>query len=172
MSSPSPSPFNERPFTDREWMGDATPTDPRAQRNRAGRRGGHVLTRALSPPNKTGLPTLLHSQRPCPGRSHRMPTTSPHARDEWPTEPATPTPSYRSRTCWGRTARNQLASAEPTPWRGPQVKDCRSCAGSEVILDSIASRIASVAEANAGPFFNLQVLDEPPRPRRGLTPAR
>src|SRR3954451_12189160 len=42
------------------------------------RRGGHLLTRALSPPNKTGLPTLLHSRRPCPGRSHRRPTT-PHS---------------------------------------------------------------------------------------------
>src|SRR6185436_11457582 len=54
---------------------ETTPTDPRAQRNRAGRRGGHLLTRALSPPNNTGLPTLLHSRRPCPGRSHRKPTT-------------------------------------------------------------------------------------------------
>ena len=62
---------------DRERVGETTPTDPRAQRNRAGRRGGHLLTRALSPPNKTGLPTLLHSRRPCPGRSHRRPTT-PH----------------------------------------------------------------------------------------------
>src|SRR5215467_14707123 len=58
-------------------MGEATSTDPRAQRNRAGRRGGHLLTRALSPPNKTGLPTLLHSQRPCPGRSHRTPNQPP-----------------------------------------------------------------------------------------------
>src|SRR6185312_15888121 len=60
---------------DRERVGETTPTDPRAQRNRAGRRGGHLLTRALSPPNKTGLPTLLHSRRPCPGRSHRKPAT-------------------------------------------------------------------------------------------------
>ena len=59
--------------SDRERVGEATPTDPRAQRNRAGRRGGHLLTRALSPPCNTGLPTLLHSRRPCPGRSHRMP---------------------------------------------------------------------------------------------------
>src|SRR4051812_16504053 len=34
-----------------------------------------ALTRALGPPNKTGLPTLLHSRRPCPGRSHRKPPT-------------------------------------------------------------------------------------------------
>jgi hypothetical protein len=60
---------------DRERVGETTPTDSRAQRNRAGRRGGHLLTRALSPPNNTGLPTLLHSRRPCPGRSHRKPTT-------------------------------------------------------------------------------------------------
>jgi hypothetical protein len=38
--------------TDREWVGETTPTDPRAQRNRAGRRGGHLLTRAPSPPCK------------------------------------------------------------------------------------------------------------------------
>src|SRR4029450_1930340 len=63
---------------DREWVGETTPTDPRAQRNRAGRRGGHLLTRALSPACNTGLPTLLHSRRPCPGRSHRKPTT-PHS---------------------------------------------------------------------------------------------
>ena len=36
-----------------------------------------------------------------------------------------------------------------------------------MILDSIASRIASVAEANAGPFFKLQVLDEPPTAEAG-----
>jgi mutator family transposase len=36
-----------------------------------------VWRRALSPPNKNGLPTLLHSRRPCPGRSHRMPATHP-----------------------------------------------------------------------------------------------
>src|SRR5262249_28029381 len=59
-------------------VGEATPTDPRAQRNRAGRRGGHLTTRALSPAHNTGLPTLLHSQRPCPGRSHRKPTRPTH----------------------------------------------------------------------------------------------
>ena len=70
--------------TDRERVGEATPTDPRAQRNRAGRRGGHLLTRALGPPNNTGLPTLLHSRRPCPGRSHRMPNdcTPPEASEQ------------------------------------------------------------------------------------------
>src|SRR3954447_8655329 len=73
---------------DRERVGETTPTDPRSQRNRAGRRGGHLLTRALSPPNNTGLPTLLHSRRPCPGRSHRKPTTPSPARK--PTEPAAP----------------------------------------------------------------------------------
>src|SRR3954452_489453 len=73
---------------DRERVGETTPTDSRAQRNRAGRRGGHLLTRALSPPNNTGLPTLLHSRRPCPGRSHRKPTTPSPARK--PTEPAAP----------------------------------------------------------------------------------
>jgi hypothetical protein len=30
-------------------VGDTTPTDPRSQRNRAGRRGGQLLTRALIP---------------------------------------------------------------------------------------------------------------------------
>ena len=58
-------------------MGEMTPTDPRAQRNRASRRGGHLTTRARSPSHNTGLPTLLHSQRPCPGQSHRMPTNAP-----------------------------------------------------------------------------------------------
>ncbi|HSU09265.1 MAG TPA: transposase, partial [Pseudonocardia sp.] len=75
---------------DRERVGETTPTDPRAQRNRAGRRGGHLLTRALSPPNNTGLPTLLHSRRPCPGRSHRRPTTPHLPAAIWPTEPAAP----------------------------------------------------------------------------------
>jgi hypothetical protein len=49
---------------------------------RAGGRGGHLLTRALSSPNNTGLPTLLHSRRPCPERSHRMPTTPQLASEE------------------------------------------------------------------------------------------
>ena len=84
-------------FLYRERAGETTPTDPRARRNRAGRRGGHLLTRALSPPNKTGLPTLLHSRRPCPGRSHRMPAS--HPRETGPAAgPATLTSSYRLRT--------------------------------------------------------------------------
>jgi len=55
-------------------VGETTPTDPRSRRNQAGRRGGHLLTRALGPSSDTGLPTPLYSQRPRPGRSHRMPT--------------------------------------------------------------------------------------------------
>ncbi len=39
-------------------MGITTPTDSRSQRIRASRRGGHLLTRALSPSNNTGLPIL------------------------------------------------------------------------------------------------------------------
>ncbi len=54
-------------------MGETTPTDSRSQRNRASRRGGHLTTRAHSPPHNTGLPTPFHSQCPYPGRSHRTP---------------------------------------------------------------------------------------------------
>ena len=39
-------------------MGQTTPTDPRSQRIRASRRGGHLLTRARSPSNNNGLPDL------------------------------------------------------------------------------------------------------------------
>src|SRR5204862_8147952 len=81
--------------TDRERVGEATPTDPRAQRNRASRRGGHLLTRALSPPCNTGLPTLLHSRCPCPGRSHRM-LKPPHpARGRRPADRRHLASSYR-----------------------------------------------------------------------------
>src|SRR3954451_8195173 len=51
-----------------------------------------ALTRALSPPNKTGLPTLLHSRRPCPGRSHRKPTQPGPPEAGRPTEPVAPWP--------------------------------------------------------------------------------
>jgi mutator family transposase len=50
-------------------VGTTTPTDPRSQRIRASRRGGHLLTRARSPSCKSGLPILRSSQRPCPGGS-------------------------------------------------------------------------------------------------------
>ena len=50
-------------------MGTTTPTDSRSRRIRASRRGGHLLTRALSPSCETGLPILRSSQRPCPGGS-------------------------------------------------------------------------------------------------------
>ena len=39
---------------DRELVGETTPTDPRARRNRASGRGGHLLARADSSPNNTG----------------------------------------------------------------------------------------------------------------------
>lgn len=41
--------------------GDATPTDPRSRRNRAGRRGGQLLTRALASSNTSACP---HSRAP------------------------------------------------------------------------------------------------------------
>lgn len=45
-------------------MGDTTTTDSRAGRNRAGRKGGHLLTRALGSSYKSGLPTLSCSRHP------------------------------------------------------------------------------------------------------------
>jgi Transposase, Mutator family len=60
-------------------VGETTTTDPRAQRNRAGRRGGQLLTRALSPPNKTGLPTPSTPGAPVPdGRTVIQPRLQPH----------------------------------------------------------------------------------------------
>jgi len=50
-------------------MGNTTPTDPRSQRNRAGRRGGLVHSRTRSPylerPALTGVP-----MSPCPDDSN------------------------------------------------------------------------------------------------------
>jgi predicted dehydrogenase len=52
--------------------GRTTPTDPRSRRIRASRRGGHLLTRAQSASNNTGLPSLRSlPDAPRPGRSHR-----------------------------------------------------------------------------------------------------
>ena len=49
-----------------EPAGNTTPTDPRSQRNRAGRRGGQILTRARS--SCVERPAHLPcSRRPCPG---------------------------------------------------------------------------------------------------------
>jgi hypothetical protein len=55
-------------------VGQTTPTDPRSQRSRASRRGGHVLTRARSPSNdhRPAQPAFAPGC-PCPGRSHRTP---------------------------------------------------------------------------------------------------
>jgi mutator family transposase len=55
-------------------VGQTTPTDPRSQRSRASRRGGHVLTRARSPSNghRPAQPGFAPGS-PCPGRSHRTP---------------------------------------------------------------------------------------------------
>src|SRR5947209_6590660 len=81
-------------YRDREPVGETTPTDPRAQRNQAPRRGGHLTTRAGSPPHNTGLPTLLHSQHPCPdGRTVCRPT--PRRKRSGPTRPTTLGLSYR-----------------------------------------------------------------------------
>jgi hypothetical protein len=64
----------------------------------------------------TGLPTLLHSQRPCPGRSHRMPTNAP-PKAERPTRPTTLDLSYR------------LTTGPRTPTSPPEHANER-CAGS------------------------------------------
>ena len=46
--------------------GQTTPTDPRSQRNRASRRGGHRKSRARSPSSQNGLPNLRSPRGPCP----------------------------------------------------------------------------------------------------------
>ena len=73
-------------------MGEATPTDPRAQRNRAGRRGGHLTTRALSPARNTGLPTT--ASLPAPLSRTVAPYADPGSptRGDLSTEPAAPPP--------------------------------------------------------------------------------
>ena len=45
-------------------MGDTTTTDSRAKRNRAGRKGGQLLTRAQGSLYKSGLPTSSCSRHP------------------------------------------------------------------------------------------------------------
>ena len=54
-------------------MGSTTTTDTRAKRNRASRKGGHLLTRARGSSCKSGLPTLNAPRRPCPGWAHHTP---------------------------------------------------------------------------------------------------
>ncbi|GAA10276.1 hypothetical protein ATPR_3281 [Acetobacter tropicalis NBRC 101654] len=46
--------------------GDATPTDPRSRRNRAGRRGGQLLTRARGSSYKSACPHLRAPGAPVP----------------------------------------------------------------------------------------------------------
>jgi DDE domain len=70
----------------------------RARRTRAGRRGGHLTTRALSPARNTGLPTLISLAAPLSR------TVAPYAdpvsptRGERPAEPAAQPLSYRPTT--------------------------------------------------------------------------
>ncbi|AWV20168.1 hypothetical protein RADP37_05232 (plasmid) [Roseomonas mucosa] len=56
-------------------MGNTTTTDPRSRRNRVGRRGGQLLTRALGSSNTSACPLTCSR---CP--SSRM--VSPYARME------------------------------------------------------------------------------------------
>src|SRR5207248_8945079 len=58
-------------------VGNTTTTDPRSQRNRVGRRGGQLLTRALGSTNVSACP-LTCSRRP----SSRM--VAPYARTQVP----------------------------------------------------------------------------------------
>jgi hypothetical protein len=102
----------------RERVGEALPTDPRAQRNRAGRRGGHLLTRALSPPCNTGLPTLLHSRHPCPGRSHRMPDQL--------TPPGAKRPADRRRLRSSYRLPTRLSRPSPPSGTGPRSPRARA----------------------------------------------
>lgn len=53
--------------------GDTTTTDSRSRRNRASRRGGQLLTLALSSSNTNGLPAHLCSWCLCPGCSQHTP---------------------------------------------------------------------------------------------------
>ena len=48
----------------KQLAGKTTPTDPRSRRIRASRRGGHLLTRARSPSNETGLPVHVCLKAP------------------------------------------------------------------------------------------------------------
>jgi hypothetical protein len=48
----------------KQLAGKTTPTDPRSRRIRASRRGGHLLTRARSPSNETGLPVHVCLKTP------------------------------------------------------------------------------------------------------------
>jgi Transposase, Mutator family len=75
------------------WDG-TTPTDSRSRRSRTSRRGGHLLTRALSPLSKNGLPIRFPRRTPVPdGRTVTPDTTAgpakQHAGLQWAFIPGT-----------------------------------------------------------------------------------
>ncbi len=93
-SSSSPFRLLRTAIADRERVGEAMPTDSRAERNRADRRG-QALTRALSPIEQD-WPACFTSGAPVPnGRT--LCQTNHSNEKQWPAEPATPTPPYRPR---------------------------------------------------------------------------
>jgi hypothetical protein len=95
-------------------VGETTPTDPRAQRNRASRRGGHLTTRARSPSHNTGLPTCFTPSAPVPdGRTVCRPT--PHRKRSGPTRPATLDLSYRLTTL-SKGSRSAQVQAQTNAW--------------------------------------------------------
>jgi Transposase, Mutator family len=66
----------------KQQAGKTTPTDSRSKRTRASRRGGHLLTPALSRSSNNGLPDHIYFRIPPPGPSHRTHHPGRSARPE------------------------------------------------------------------------------------------
>jgi hypothetical protein len=114
-------------------MGHTTPTDSRSQRNRASRRGGQILTRALSSSYVTGLPSLRAPRCPGPGWSHHSASraamtetggTAPFIPDTNPIESTFATVRLRERVTKGAGSRTagltmafKLLEAAQAHWR-------------------------------------------------------
>ena len=121
--------------------GDTTPTDPRSRRNRAGRRGGQLLTRALSSSNTSACPhlrapgapvpdglTIRHSSKKlkpvtrAPQLSYRLPTRSRAPSRRFATVRSAPRAACRTRprSPWcsnssrARNARGAVSTVRPS----------------------------------------------------------
>jgi hypothetical protein len=89
-------------------VGDTTTTDPRSRRNRVGRRGGQLLTRALGSLYRNGLPTDVLPVPLVPGWSHHTPGPSCPSRMSEHRDPHTSYQRYRA-AAWRVQATDQDA---------------------------------------------------------------
>ena len=99
----------------KQQAGKTTPTDSRSKRIRASRRGGHLLTRALSPSSNNGLPDHVCFRMP-PSRTVApySPPRTPSAARDGPSARTAPTAFHTGYQHASRACNRQIRKAIKT----------------------------------------------------------